>query len=68
MGLEQYVGKWVITIQEIPADKRGHIIPIGTQLQVEALVGGQHFHLAYGDGSRAANQVHYSKVKTGGGG
>ncbi len=65
MGLERFVGEWVVTKVPIPSDRRGETIPAGTRLRVLVLVGTQHFHLAWPEGNRAANQVHYDKLMTG---
>ena len=63
--LKHHVGIAVITKEDIPSDRRGMTIPAGTSLIVESIVGTQHCHLNFGDGKRAANQVHFSKLMTG---
>lgn len=65
MKLERYVGTSVITKVAIPSDRRGETIPAGTHLLVSEMVGTQHFNLEWFNGKRAANQVHYKKLKTG---
>ena len=64
-ALERYVGTFVILKVDVPADKRGEVIPSGTRLVVTKLVGEQHFDLEFPGGRRAASQVHFSKLKTG---
>lgn len=62
-NLEAWVGRPVITEVPIPADHRGRQIAAGVILLAEKRVGPQHFHLAFTDGRRAANQIHYSKLR-----
>jgi hypothetical protein len=64
MNLESYVGRRVILKESVPADRRGRTIPPGAMLVVSQLVGTQHFNLNWPDGKRAANQVHYTNLKT----
>jgi hypothetical protein len=65
MGLERFVGKLVKTKESIPSDRRGAMISAGVTLFVQEMVGNQHFNLAWLNGKRAANQIHYSKLVTG---
>jgi hypothetical protein len=64
-SLEKYVGTYVITKEPIPSDRRGESIPEGTTLLVRRMIGDQHFDLEWLDGKLAANQVHFTKLKTG---
>lgn len=63
MGLEQYIGTFVITKEPLPNNHRGQgMIPIDTVLLIQEMVGNQHFNLVWTNGKRAANQIHYKKV------
>ncbi|KKN29876.1 hypothetical protein LCGC14_0839540 [marine sediment metagenome] len=62
MGLERFVGKYVVTKEPLPSDRRGETIPWNTTLFVLEMVGDEHFNLCWPGGLRAANQVHYSKL------
>ena len=63
MGVERYVGTYVTTKEPLPSDHRGRVIPAGTTLFVQEMVGEQHFNLSWPASTRrAANQVHYKKL------
>ncbi len=57
-------GMHVILKERVPADKRGYWIEKGVTVMVTK-VYGQFVNLSYLNGKLGANQVHYSKLKTG---
>ena len=62
--LQEYVGTYVVTKEELPSDRRGERIFAGTRLFVLEMAGDSHFNLNWPAGNRAANQVHFSKLMT----
>jgi hypothetical protein len=62
--IEPVVGLRVICKEDLFSDHRGRVIPAGTDNLIISEIFGQHVHLQWPDGKRAANNVHISKLYT----
>ena len=63
MTLINYLGTTVTLKEDVPGNKRGTWVKKNTKL-VPVTLHGYYFDLEWPGGGRAANQVHFSKLRT----